>query len=110
MVAVICGLLVLGFISYGVIRIGSRQEAAAANVLTGKVVGKAFTPRPEEEISFGSKGVHARKTKGEYVLKVQVPHEQRTFDVPVDAATYEAARIGDRQTFLRPRSEQKHVE
>ena len=106
-VAVICGLLVLGFISYGVIRMSSRQGAAATNVLTGKVVGKKFTPRPEEEISFGSKGVQARKTKGEYLLEVLVKSEQRTFEVPVDALTYEAARLGDRQTFLRPRSEQK---
>ena len=106
-VAVICGLLVLGFIGYGVIRMSSRQEAAATNVLTGKVVGKKFTPRPEEQISFGSKGVQARKTEGEYLLEVRVESEQRTFEVPVDALTYEAARLGDRQTFLRPPSEQK---
>lgn len=108
--AVICGLLVLGFISYGVMTMGSRQEAAATNMLSGKVIGKKFTPRPEEEISFGSKGVKAWKTKGEYVLEVRVEREKRTFEVPVDANTYEAARLGDRQTFLRPGSEQKKVE
>lgn len=109
-VAVICGLLVLGFIGYGVIRMGSRQEAANTNVLTGKVVGKKFTPRPEEEITVGSKGVKARKTKGEYVLEVRVESEKRTFEVPVDANTYQAARLGDRQTFMRPLSEQRTAE
>jgi len=104
--AVACGILVLGFIGYGVMSMGSRQEAASTNTLSGKVVGKRFTPAPQEEISFGSKGLKAKRTAGEYVLEVRVAREGRTFEVPVDASTYEAARAGDRQTFLRPRSEQ----
>lgn len=105
--AVICGLLVLGFIGYGVITMSSKQNAASTNTVSGKVVAKKFTPAPQEEISFGSKGLKATRTRGEYLLQVRVASEGgRVFDVPVDASTYEAARPGDQQTFLRPRSEQ----
>jgi len=105
--AVICGLLVLGFIGYGVMTMSARQKPASTNMLSGKVVAKKFTPAPQEEISFGRKGLKATRTEGEYVLQVRVAGEGgRVFDVPVDASTYEAARPGDPQTFLRPRSEQ----
>ena len=107
-IAIVCGVLVLAFIVYGVMTMGAKQQPASANMLSGKIVGKKFTPGPEEEISFGSKGMHAKETAGEYLLQVRVESEQRTFDVPVDARTYEAVRIGDRETFLRPSSEQQH--
>lgn len=106
-IAVVCGLLVLGFIGYGVVTMNSGQQAASTNTLSGKVVAKKFTPAPQEEISFGSKGLKASRTAGEYLLEVRVDREDRTFQVPVDASTYEATRTGDRQTFQRPRSEQR---
>ena len=105
--AVACGVLVLGFVGYGVMTMGSKQQAASINTVSGKVVGKKFIPGPQEEISFGSKGVKAKKVAGEYLLEIRVEREDRTFEVPVDQSVYETARIGDTQTFLRPRSEQK---
>jgi hypothetical protein len=107
--AIACGVLVLGFVIYGVMSMGAKQQPASANMLSGKVVAKKFIPGPQEqEISFGSKGVRTKTHTGEYLLEVRVESEQRTFTVPVDPSTYQAARIGDRQTFLRPRSEQQH--
>jgi hypothetical protein len=106
-IAVVCGILVLGFVIYGVMSMGAKQQPVSANLVSGKIVGKHFTPGPEESISFGSKGLHTQKTAGEYLLQVRVESEQRTFDVPVDARTYEAVKIGDTQTFLRPPSEQQ---
>jgi hypothetical protein len=105
--AVVCGILVLGFVIYGVMSMGAKQQPASANTLSGKVVAKKFIPGPEEEISVGSKGVRSKKTAGEYLLEIRVESAQRTYDVPVDARTYEAAKVGDTQTFLRPRSEQQ---
>ena len=105
--AVTCGLLVLGFVGYGVMTLGSKQQSASINTVSGKVMGKKFIPGPQEEISFGSKGVKATKVAGEYILEIRVDREDRTFEVPVDQPAYEAARVGDTQTFLRPRSEQK---
>ena len=108
MIAVVCGVLVLGFVVYGVMTMGAKQQPASANTVSGKVISKKFIPGPkEQELSFGSKGVHTRSSAGEYLLEVRVESEQRTFEVPVDANTYEAARIGGTQTFLRPRSEQQ---
>jgi hypothetical protein len=108
MIAVACGILVLGFVIYGVLSMGARQQPASANTVSGKIVAKQFTPGPAEEvINVGSKGLHTQKSAGEYLLQVRVESEQRTFDVPVDARTYQAAKVGDTQTFLRPRSEQQ---
>ena len=105
--AVACGALILGFVGYGVMTMSSKQQAASVNTVSGKVVAKKFIPEPEEQVSFGSKGVKAKKVAGEYILEIRVEREERTFEVPVEQATYEAARIGDQQTFLRPRSERK---
>jgi hypothetical protein len=69
-------------------------------------MAKTFVPAPEQQVTFGSKGVKSRQIAGEYVLEVRVKSEQRTFHVPVDRFTFEAAKIGDGQTFLRPPSEQ----
>jgi hypothetical protein len=104
--ALVCGVGVLAFVIYGVMTMGARQEAANTNTLTGEVVAKSFVPAPEQQVTFGSKGVKSRQIAGEYVLEVRVASEQRTFQVPVDRITFEAAKIGDRQTFLRPPSEQ----
>ena len=106
-VATVCGLLVLVFVVYGILTMTSRQQAASSNTLTGKIVSMRFTPGPEEQISFGSKGAHQQHVAGEYLLVVHVPSENRTFEVPVDANTYAAMRPGSAFSFMRPRSEQK---
>jgi hypothetical protein len=107
LIAVICGVLILAFLVYGVMTMGARQQKASGNTLSGEVVGKKFIPAPEEQITFGSKGIKAQQIAGEYLLEVRVKGEERVFEVPVDPATYETARQGDTQTFLRPKSEQR---
>lgn len=104
--AIVCGVGVLGFLVYGVATMGSRQQAATSNTLTGTVVGKKFTPQEEEQVSFGSRGTSSEKVKGDYVLEVHVKQENRTFEVPVTEATYDAMRVGATFSFMRPRSEQ----
>lgn len=107
LVAVTCGVAVLGFCVYGVMTMGRTQQKASSNTLTGKVVGRKFTPLKEEQVSFGRGGLKEQKLEGEHVLKVEVKSENRTFDVPVDAATFEAVRDGASFSFIRPRSEQR---
>jgi hypothetical protein len=107
LLSVLAGAAVLGFVVYGVFTMGARQQSATTNTLTGKVVRKKFTPRAEEQVSFGSKGARSQHLAGEYVFEVEVKGEQRTFEVPVDAATYEAVHPGASFSFMRPRSEQK---
>ena len=102
--AVLGGLVVLAFVFYGVIHMA---QPVTGNKLTGTVVEKIFTPQKEERISFS--GRHLEGTKeiaGEYVLKVRVEAEKRTYEVPVAQSVYDAKKAGDTFTFLRPPSEQ----
>ena len=96
------GLLALGLIIYGFLTLRS-----PSTMLTGTVVERVFTPAPEQQISFGTKGLHTKEIEGEYVLKAKVEKEQRVFEVPVEKSEFDAKRIGDPLTFLRPLSERQ---
>ena len=104
--ALVCGIGVLAFVIYGVMTMGSNQESASRNTLTGKVTKKTFHPAPEEQVTFGNKGVNSRKVEGEYLFEVWVEKEKRSFEVPVDKMTYESTNVGGTLTFERPPSEQ----
>jgi hypothetical protein len=107
LIAVAAGAGVLGFVGYGIVVMSGWQKKASTNTLTGKIAAKHFTPAPEDQISFNRKrGLKSEHIAGEYVLEVLVKAEDRTFEVPVDASTYEAVKIGGSFTFMRPRSEQ----
>jgi hypothetical protein len=106
LIAIASGVAVLGLLIYGVMTMGRTQQKASTNTLTGKVVGRKFTPLKEDQIRVGRGGLRGESLDGEYVLMVHVKSEDRTFEVPVDAATYEAVRDGGSFSFLRPRSEQ----
>jgi hypothetical protein len=105
-VATLSGLGVLVAIGYGVFALGKGQRKAARNTISGRIQKKTFTPSPEQQISVGRGGLNSREFAGEYILEVFVKSEDRTFQVPVDDTTYEAARVGDSFTFTRPPSEQ----
>ena len=104
-VAIVCGIGVLAFVVYGIMSMGSKQREASRVTLTGKIVEKSFKPAPEEQISFGKKGLKTEHVAGEFLLRVHVDQENRTFDVPVVQSTYESVRVGDTFTFGRPPSE-----
>ena len=107
LVAVAAGVAILGFVGYGIFTMGGMQNKATTNTLTGTIKAKHFTPAPEDVITFNRKaGMRKEHIAGEYVLDVYVKSENRTFEVPVDANSYEAVRIGGSFSFLRPRSEQ----
>lgn len=103
LIASIAGLLVLGFIVYGIMTMGR----VPSSMVTGTVVEKVFTSAPEQQITFGSKGLKSKEIEGEYLLKVRVEKENRTFEVPVEKPIYESKRVGDPLTFLRPPSERR---
>ena len=106
LIAMVAGLLVLGFVGYGIMQM-SKPVPVSKNQLTGLVVGKEFTPQKERQISFsGKKLKSAREIDGEYVLKVRVAKENRVYDVPVEKTQYESKKEGDAVTFARPESEQ----
>lgn len=79
----------------------SLSTGVASSTLTGVVVEKTFTPYREEQITFGQGGIHSRKIDGKYVLECDV--EGKRYLVPVDKATYQLRKVGDRYLFARPR-------
>ena len=105
-IAAVTGLLVLGFIAYGIAHFASISSRAKNNTVTGTIIEKQFLPAPEQQITFGRQGLKERRTEGEYLFKARVDAEGgRIFEVPVEKPMFEAKNIGDSLTFLRPRSE-----
>ena len=103
-IAVVVGLIVLGFVGYGVTHM---SQPVAGNKLTGTVTAKVFTPLPEHQVSFsGTRLEGVKDVAGDYLLKVRVDAENRTYEVPVDQPLYDSKKVGDSVTFIRPRSEQ----
>ena len=67
----------------------------------------------EEKLAFillgraGCSICHATKEiAGEFMFKVRVESQNRTYEVPVEQELYEMKKVGDEVTFLRPPSEQ----
>jgi hypothetical protein len=105
LIAVGAGLLLLVFVGYGVMHMGSPVKG---NKLTGEIVEKVFTEQKERQITFsGRKIKEAREIAGEYVLKVRVPPDNRIYEVPVEEPVYLSKKVGDTMTFMRPPSEQR---
>jgi hypothetical protein len=104
LIAIIAGLVVLAFIGYGVLQM---SESVAGNKLTGTIIEKIFTPQKERQVSFNGRRIEgAKEIAGEFVLKVRVEKQHRTYEVPVEQSVYESKNVGDQLTFLRPPSEQ----
>ena len=104
-IAVSVGIVVMIFLGYGVLHMGS---PVTGNKLTGVITEKVFTPQPERQISFtGRKIEGVKEIAGEYVLKVRVEAQKRTYEVPVEQYVYDSKKVGDSLTFIRPQSEQK---
>jgi len=104
LIAIVAGLVVLAFIGYGVMHMA---QPVTGNKLTGTVIEKVFTPQKERQVSFNGSHVEgAKEIAGEFVLKVRVDEQKRTYEVPVEQELYESKNVGDSLTFLRPPSEQ----
>jgi hypothetical protein len=105
LLATIAGLLILGFIVFGVVEM---SRPVAGNKLTGVILEKSFAPQKERQVDFtGGRIDRTREIDGEYVLKVRVEKENRVYDVPVEKALYESRKVGDSITFMRPESEHR---
>lgn len=104
-IAIVVGLVVLAFIGYGILHMAS---PVTGNKLTGTVIEKSFTPRKERQVSFDGRHIEGTKEiAGEFILKVRVASQNRTYEVPVEQELYDSKKVGDELIFLRPPSEQK---
>jgi hypothetical protein len=105
LIAIGAGILLLVFVGYGVLHMGSPVQG---NKLTGQIVEKVFTPLNEQQVSFSGRRIEGvKESAGEYVLKVSVGPEKRIYEVPVEQFMYDSRKVGDSLTFLRPPSEQR---
>lgn len=105
-IAIAIGAVLLVGVGFGVMTMS--KPHTSANILQGVVVGKQFTPQKEEQVSFSGRKLQGTKQiEGEYVLKVRVEKENRTYDVPVEKPVYEMKKEGDAMEFVRPPSEQR---
>ena len=103
-IAIVFGLVVLAFLGYGVMHMAAPVQG---NKLTGVILEKSFTPQKEQQVSFNGRKIEGTKeVDGEYILKVRVDSQNRTYEVPVEKPVYESKQVGDTITFLRPPSEQ----
>lgn len=106
LIAIGIGAVLLVFVALGLMTMSKPHESA--NTLVGVVVARQFTPQKEQQVSFSGRKLEGTKEiEGEFVLKVKVEKENRTYDVPVEKRIYDAKTVGDKLEFVRPPSEQR---
>ncbi len=96
-ISIAIAVIVLGGVLYGIMNMGGK---VSGNLLTGTITAKRFIPLPEEQVTIGTQGIHARKLDGEYIFDVDV--KGHPYNVWVDKAIYEAHKVGDSYAFVRP--------
>jgi hypothetical protein len=106
-IALLCGGGVLLLIVAGMFLLHSEQGKPSTNQLTGVIVAKHDSGEKEKEISLGKKGLRSQETDSGFSFTVHVDAENRDFDVPVNEGLFRSRKVGDTQSFIRPRSEQK---
>ena len=98
-IAVAAGLILLGFIGWGIFRMS--QDAGEHALLTGTIVAKHFQPHSEEQLTVGRGGLDERDIDGIYTMDVKTPGG-RTYTVFVEKPIYTTHKVGDDLSFLPP--------
>lgn len=106
-IALLCGAGVLLFIIVGMWVLKGEQGKPSRNQLTGVIVAKNASGEVEKDISIGKKGLKSQVTDSGFSFTVQVPPDNREYEVPVNEGQYNAQKIGDKIPFIRPPSEQR---
>ena len=105
LIAVVSGAIVLGFITLGIITMSSGKPFS--NQVTGTIIEKVYTGEREREITYGKGGLKTQETDSGYGFKVKVEGRDEPYEVPVTKTLWDSKKVGDQQTFIRPKSEQK---
>jgi hypothetical protein len=106
-IALLCGGAVLALVIAGMLALSAQKGKPSGNQLTGTIVAKHHSGEVEKEISVGRKGLKSKQIDSGFSFDVLVEAENRTYEVPVDEGRYISRKVGDKQTFIRPRNEQK---
>lgn len=107
LIAVVAGIVVLALVSTGIILLSDASRKPSTNQLTGTIVAKNARGETEKEIRVGRKGLAAQETDSGYSFDIRVEKDNRTYTVPVPQQLYDARQVGDKQSFIRPPSEQR---
>jgi hypothetical protein len=107
LIAVGVGGALLALIAVGISLTGGRIGQPSANQLTGIVVAKHESGEVEKEISFNKKGMKSKETDSGYSIDVKTEPGGRIYELPVSRELWETRKIGDKQSFIRPPSEQR---
>jgi hypothetical protein len=100
-IAVAAGVLLLGFVLWGILHMS--QDVTGHSLLTGNIVAKHFSPRPEEQLTIGQGGLAQKNVDGIYTMDVRTPNGQ-TYTVFVEKPVYDSHQPGDSLSFLPPPS------
>jgi hypothetical protein len=106
-IAIACGLGVLVLVFLGIFVLHGEQGKPTANLLTGVITAKHAAGEIEKEITIGNKGLKSQQTDSGFSFTVHVDSENRDYELPVNEGLYHARKIGDKQQFIRPPSEQR---
>ncbi|RYD81717.1 MAG: hypothetical protein EOP84_10535 [Verrucomicrobiaceae bacterium] len=106
-IAIIAGLVVLAFVITGIVLLSNASQRPSTNQLTGVIVAKNARGEVEREIRVGRKGLASQETDTGYSFDIRVEKDNRTYTVPVSQQLYEVRQVGDKQSFIRPPSEQR---
>jgi hypothetical protein len=107
LIAITAAIGVLALVFAGIVILGREQGKPSANQLSGVIVAKHARGEREKEIQVGRKGLSSQETDSGYSFEIRVESEGRTYEVPVAQQLYNARKVGDRQSFIRPPSEQR---
>jgi hypothetical protein len=81
------------------VAINSLQTSFADARMTGIIVEKNFSEQPQQEVTFGERGLHAQNVRGEFTLTVRVRErdgDTRDFTVWVPEVMFNEVEVGDR--------------
>ena len=106
-IAIACGAGVLLLVFLGIFVLHGEQGKPTANLLSGVIVAKHAAGETETEVSIGKKGLKSQQTDSGFSFTVHVDSENRDYEVPVNEGLYRARKVGDKQQFIRPPSEQR---
>lgn len=108
LIAIGIAVAVLAVIIWGIYVVSKEPSKPSRNFLSGTIVAKHDIGEREELLSVGhSKGVDIKQGETGYSFDVKVEPEGRIYELPVTKKMYESKKVGDRQDFIRPKSEQR---
>jgi hypothetical protein len=106
-IAVGAGLAVLALVIFMMVSMSKVPGSPSTNQLTGVILAKHYSGEKEKEITFGRKGLKEKETDSGYSFDVRVDPPGKIYEVPVSKLQYTTAKVGDKQSFIRPPSEQR---